>query len=485
MSGVDNNNQVDELEIDIFDIIRDILKDWWLLFLMGVVAAMGAYIVTNVAYKPAYTASTTFVVTSKGENNTYANLSAANTVASSLTKIFDSSVIEKKVSLDIGTDKVPGTIMAEVIPETNLFVLRVSAPSPNMAFRIITSVMKNYTSVTSHVFGNAILDVLEAPTIPMFPNNYLNTREVMKMAFWIGMSAMVAVLAVLSIMRDNVKNERSVTRKLDTKLFGVIYHEKKYKTLRSRLRRTKKNIIITSPTVSFGFVENYKKMRAKFEYKASKNSYQVLLVTSVLDNEGKSTVAANLALALAKKSKNVLLIDGDLGNPSIYKILQETVESNQEIGENIIKKGDLKEALIFDENNSLNLMIGSKRYENSTELIVRDNFREFIKESRIGMDYIIIDAPPISAAAGTEILADLADASLLVVRQSTARTKDINDAIDILSGSCSELLGCVYNNVRTTVVGHSFGYGQKYYYEGYYGKKGRTEQRGALNNGEH
>jgi capsular exopolysaccharide synthesis family protein len=334
--------------------------------------------------------------------------------------------------------------------------------------------MKNYTSVTSNVFGSAILEVLEAPQVPMYPDNPLNTRETMKMAFYFGMGAAAALLIVLSVMRDNIKNEKEVTKKLDTKLFGVIYHENKYKTLRSRLRKSKKSILITSPTVSFAFVENIKKMRTKFEYKASQNSYKVLLITSLLENEGKSTIAVNMALALAQKSKKVLLIDGDLSKPSIYKILQKEVEPDHEISECIREKGDLKDALTFDENSGMYLVIGSRRYGNSANLIVKNSFLDFIKVSKKMMDYIIIDAPPISAAAYTEDLADLADATLLVVRQSKARAKDINDAVDVLSGSGSELLGCVFNNVRTNLFSHHYGYGHSY--KGYYGS---SEKRTA------
>lgn len=467
MSKKDTHYQTDKMTIDFFDIIRDILKDWWLIILIGLISAMSAFIFTYLFYQPSYTTSTTFVVTSRGDNDTYANLSAASTVASSLTRIFDSSVLKKKVTMDIGTDTLPGTIMAEVIPETNLFVLEVSAPTPDLAFRIITSVMENYTLVTNHVFGNAILDVLEAPEIPDYPDNPLNTTQIMKVAFWIGMSAMTVLLIFLSVMRDNVKNEKEVTGKLDAKLFGVIYHENKYKTLRSRLRKKKKSILITNTTVSFDFVENFKKMRTKFEYKASLNSYKTLLVTSVLENEGKSTVAVNLALALAGKAKNVLLIDGDLSKPSLYKILNINIPSEHEIGECIKNEGNLSEAFSFDVNSGIYLMIGSKRYENSTDLLIRDSFKDFIKVSKEVMDYIVIDAPPITATADTEILADLADTSLMVVRQSTAKTKDINDAIDVLRGSNSKLLGCVYNNVRTTVFGHNLVFGQKY--SNYYG----------------
>lgn len=470
MSSLENNYQSDEIEIDIFDIIRDVLKDWWLIIITGLAVAMCAYIFANITYNPVYTTNATFVVTSKGSYNTYDNLSTASSVANSLTNIFDSEVLKKKVASDIGYDKAPGEITAEVIPETNLFVLRVSASSPDMAFRTIKSVMDNYTSVTSHVFGNAILDLLEAPKVPMYPNNFVDIRKIMKMAFLIGAGVMAAVLAWLSIMRDNVKNEKQVMRKLDTKLFGTICHEKKHKTLRSRLRRSKKGILINSPTVSFSFAQSYKKMRAKFEYKASHKSQNVLLVTSTLENEGKSTVATNLALALAQKSKKVLLIDGDLRKPSIYKILQKEMQKDSEIGECLDHYTDLKEALNFDEASGLYLLTGSNSYPNSTEIIGNNALKEFIEISKKVLDFIIIDAPPIMATADSEILADIADVSLLVVKQSTARTKDINDAIDILSSSKSELLGCVYNNVRNTLFGYRTGYGKKKSYENYYEK---------------
>lgn len=478
MSGIEKYDETVELEIDISDVLRDILKDWWLILMMGLTAAMCAYIIVNVTYKPVYSVRSTFVVTSKGSNNTYANLSAANTVANSLTNIFASNVLKKKVALDIGMNEVPGNIRAEVIPETNLFVLKVTAPGSDLAFRIITSVMRNYTSVTNQVFGNAILDVLESPTIPAYPDNPINATEIMKLAFWIGIVVMTGLIAVMSCLRDNVKNESEVTKKLDTKLFGTIYHEKKYKTFPLRFNSKKKSILVIHPTVSFSFVESFKKMRTKLEYKAEQNSYKVILVTSTLENEGKSTVAVNLALSLAQKSKKVLLIDADLCRPSLYKILQRNVEPGHEIGEGI-RKNNLNETLTFDDNYGLYLTLGSRRYENSADFIVKEAFLNFIKVSRKMMDYIIIDAPPISAVTDTEILADLVDASLLVVRQSTAMTKNINDAIDVITESKSELLGCVYNNVRTSLFGYNSEYVRKNSYERYYANAQRKAGYGV------
>ena len=462
-------NQMRDIKIDIYDVMRDLIKDWWLIILIGISTAMCAYIAANLIYEPTYATSATFVVTTKGSNDIYTNLSAANTVAETFTNIFSSSILKKKVAEDIGYDYVPGMIKAKVINETNLFELTVSASKPDMAYRIITSIMENYTSITNNVFGNAILDVLEAPEIPMRPNNTMDYTKIMRYSFCLGVVAMSAVLMWLSITRDNIKNESQVAEKLDSKLFGVVYHENKYKTLKAKIIHKRKSILITSPTVSFSFVESIKRMRSKLEYKLSENGSKVLLITSLLENEGKSTIATNLAISLAQKSFNVLLVDADFCKPSVYKILDKNVEKEQEIGECIIKKGDLKDALSFDETTGLYLLIGSRLYKNSTDLIAREPFEKLIHVSKKIMDFIIIDAPPISVSVDTEILADIADVSLLVIKQSTARTKSINDAIDYLAGSNSELLGCVYNNVHMNALGRRLEYGNKYSNKYYYG----------------
>lgn len=117
--------------------------------------------------------------------------------------------------------------------------------------------------------------------------------------------------------------------------------------------------------------------------------------------------------------------------------------------------------------------------------------RRLMAGARQLADYVVIDSPPTSLMADAEVLAEYADVSLLVVRQGTAKTRDINDTIDMLENGSSKLLGCIYNDVKTGVFsgkkawgdygyggyrryGHGYGYG-KY---GSYGKsvKPQTEQ---------
>lgn len=483
------NETSEDMPLDIYSIIRDILHDWWMVLTAGLVAMMCVYIVLGSGYTPQYTSSATFIVSAKGATNAAASdLSVTKSMADTLEQVLESKILMKKVQEDLGFGSFPARIDAAVIPETNMMTLRVTAGSPELSFRIMKSVLANYTLVTDHVMSTVVLSVLEAPGVPYAPSNPLSVRNVLKKSFWYAAAAMAALLAVFSYLRDNVKNEKQVEAKLDTKLFATVYHEEKYKTLRAKLKKAKKSVLIDEPIRSFMFVETYKKIRTKLLYKSEKEGCKVLLITSVMENEGKSTVATNIALALAQKNANVMLIDGDLRRPALYKILEKKLQPEQEIGGFLNGKNSLEQVLLKDKDKNLFMIIGSRKYSNSTEMISRDRTRSLLQVIRKKMDYVIIDSPPTSLMADAEVLAEYADMSLLVVKQGVANTKDINDTIDVLENGSSNLLGCIFNDVRTGVFTgkkvwsygyggyhryggyHKYGYG-KYGYGSYYGKK--------------
>ena len=92
--------------------------------------------------------------------------------------------------------------------------------------------------------------------------------------------------------------------------------------------------------------------------------------------------------------------------------------------------------------------------------------RQIVGFCRQNMDYVIIDTSPLALVSDTEELAQMADASVLVVRQDTVLTKDINDAIDILNNTRGKVLGCVLNDASSSqITGSTAHYGYGGYYE--------------------
>lgn len=111
-------------------------------------------------------------------------------------------------------------------------------------------------------------------------------------------------LSAVSIMRRTIKTEAAVEEQLETTLLGTIYHENKNRTVKAKIVQSVKALLITSPIITTKFIESFNNIRIKIEYEHERrNEKNTVLVSSVCENEGKSTVALNIALSLAKEGK--------------------------------------------------------------------------------------------------------------------------------------------------------------------------------------
>ncbi|MBR5489538.1 MAG: hypothetical protein IKV72_07500, partial [Firmicutes bacterium] len=88
--------QNNELPLDIYSIIRALLKDWWMILTAGLVGAMIAFVMVGSAYTPTYTSSMTFIVSSKGATNSLSDLTAANEMAETFGEVLNSRLLKKK-----------------------------------------------------------------------------------------------------------------------------------------------------------------------------------------------------------------------------------------------------------------------------------------------------------------------------------------------------------------------------------------------------
>ena len=197
------------------------------------------------------------------------------------------------------------------------------------------------------------------------------------------------------------------------------------------------------------------------------------MVTSLLENEGKSTVTVNLALAMAQKGKRVLLIDSDTRKPACHAILEER-QFTYGLRDVLKEKASLSDALIRYKNSSMFMLLEAKGNNKSGDLIVSQRMEALLEWARREFDIVVMDMPPISAASDAESMKELADNCLLVVRQNAAVAEALNKAIAALDGGKAKLMGCVLNNVYSTRLtsgqNHSYGYGRYNKYR-YYGRK--------------
>ena len=133
-----------------------------------------------------------------------------------------------------------------------------------------------------------------------------------------------------------------------------------------------------------------------------KRGQKVLLVTSVSANEGKSSTAANLALALAEKGRKVLLVDLDLKKPAQYKAFGGSVERKFFLEDYLEGRAEAGDILACDSKDGLYLILQEKGIAQSTTWANSDRLRELLQKYRGEMDYIILDTSPMAVAADAE-----------------------------------------------------------------------------------
>lgn len=190
------------------------------------------------------------------------------------------------------------------------------------------------------------------------------------------------------------------------------------------------------------------------------------MISSSVPGEGKTTVSLNLAIALSKRKKKVLLIDGDLRNPSLHTNL-EIDAKDIKVGITDVLKGKAKpeETIMSFQETGLDLILGRKATGNASGLLSSQKMQELLERVSKEYDYVIIDTPPAAMMADASVVAAYVDSVLYVIRQDYAKVKYVKEGMGLLGDSDVQVLGCVLNCAES-------GFGRYGYGKYSYGKYG-------------
>lgn len=451
-------------------LIRDLVRNFWAIILAALIAYMGIQVVEKSIYTPSYTSSAILVVRAKvGSSGMYSNLESSSEMATIFTKVFQQASMKKYAAENLGLSSFNGTITAEVNGTTNLMNLSVKADDPELAFSLLTSVLEVYPRISDTVFTDAVIDVISSPNMPTSPSNSALTtyRNHIILA---AMLLEAGLIVLFSLLRETVKEEKGFTDKIDSQLVGTVAHEHAHLSNKEKLEKKKRALLINDAYSSLRFTEDYQKLATKLEYMQKKKDKKIYAVTSVAENEGKSTVAANIALALAGRGYKVALLDLDIRKPSMYKIFDYDSDMLHEFTDVLSNKIALKDYGFYRyRKSSLIIAFNRKKHENTEDMFSGPMLGRCFDALRERMDFIIIDTPPTSVSADAVTVSSFSDRTLLVVRTDTVAVQDINDAILALSDAGGRLAGCVLNDVYKpfTLFGQ-MGSDETGYYGAYY-----------------
>lgn len=481
-----DEKQFELTDYDPLCLVKFVLRHFWMVVIFALTCIMGVYLMQAVSDKPIYTSTVTFAVTSRSSASTaVVNIAATDTVAGQFGGLLESELVRNAAARSMGLSHFPATVAIDVPENTNILIMSITADTPELAYKSALAIIDCHTEYSTTVFATAVIDSINGPTIPTEPANLASRNSMLKIAGPVGAAAMIALLLFLAIRNDTVQTVTGAKHQIDGKLLATIYHENTRLSLKERLKKVKKSILISAPTCSFYYTETVHQIRVQMERAKETKQQSVFVVASCSENEGKSTVAANLALSLAQKHRKVLLLDADTRKPAQHLIFETKVDKGRDFGSLLthgFTKESLKDAIVYNENTHLHTLYTTSVRRKQAEAISKDTLLPLIRALREEFSYIIIDTPPIGFFADAEVLADVADASILVIRQDMAPSMIINDAIDNLMETNSEFMGFVFNNVRSFKAfsirtgGYEYGYGYGYGYGKNSGKQATSEK---------
>ena len=414
---MENNVQNENLLTIVKCIIKDILQRWILIVAVMIVFGSVFDFMKTVTYVPQY--GTSMTATLSGGEDTFKNIDKVQSYVNTLDYLMNSnnakSYVKKKMPISKTTYKAEVTLK-----QANVVKIKVTADTKREAYfsiKYLNDWYRENTERYSFPYNITVLKESKFSTKPVNPNSHIKN-------FLIGAVGSGFVLSCLFglyfFLRDTIKSEEEVENKLDTRLYAKLPFEVK----KREDARNKKAILITSLKTSFFFRESINKLRSKVEASSDKHDYKSFMITSAYENEGKSSVAANLALALAKNGRKVVLVDADFNKPAVFKIFD--LDGSKSLNKAIEGTSSWSSQVVSDRS-GLDLLPSSQDTLKSEILTNSKKLDEIMKELREEYDFVIVDTSPAYLLNETMAMNELVDATLFVVRQDYATSDVIND----------------------------------------------------------
>ena len=303
------------------------------------------------------------------------------------------------------------------------------------------------SSSGEYVKSARIVDKALPPGGPVYPN-----KQQIIITWTLGGLILGVLLAFMREQLDTTfRSGRALEEKLNLPLFGVVQSMPTTEGLVERHYSHDKRSV---------FSESINHIRTGITYSNVDNPPKVILVTSSVQSEGKTTLASNLAMSYAQLG-TTLLIDADLRRPRIKHIVDNgNVNGLVDYVAGIVP---LKECVSRDLSEpNLHILNSGTAPPNPLELLASDKFSRVVEALRSKFSYIVIDTAPVLPASDAVVLGQLCDALLMVVQSEKTTFHMVRDAIKRLSASQVQVSGLILSQAQIKA-------GSPYGYDGYYG----------------
>jgi capsular exopolysaccharide synthesis family protein len=324
----------------------------------------------------------------------------------------------------------------------------------------LSTMENNYGLLLSNTQQGAIntLTVIEAAELPSNPIGS-NKGLTIILAAAVGFVLAACEAYLLEFLNDTLKSADDVERLFSDPIIGHIFEQGDGKN--------EENKLYDADDLGHPIAEAFRALRANIEISQADRPLKTILVTSADIGDGKTSVAANLALSIAQRDKEVILLDVDLRRPSIHDFFE--LPNQRGLVDLISGEAAISDVLQFKKDRTVTVVTTGEKPPNPTELLSSKKMDQLLSKLEESADVVIIDGPPF-IVADAMVMASKVDGVLLVVRPGHTRRSLALGAAEQLKRAGARVVGVVLN--RIPLRGADYYAGNSYLYTYYHSDYG-------------
>jgi succinoglycan biosynthesis transport protein ExoP len=312
------------------------------------------------------------------------------------------------------------------------------------------SIYSNLFSSTREAAFNtlSVFDTASLPTVPIGPRKTL----IVLLAAFSGLAFAIGAAYLIEFLDDTIKNPDEISGLIDVPAIGYI----------GEIQGFKPTYVASNPRSPVA--DAFRGLRTNLEFMSVDRPIKKLIITSPEASDGKTTIAINLAIAIAQSEKKVILVDADLRSPSVHRYLG--ISGNSGLSDVFLDRIKLKDAMVeWDGTPKFMILPAGVTPPNSAELLGSKKMDKILEELTGMADFIVIDGSP-GFIVDSIVLSAKADGVLLVVNMGETRRGSTKAVVEQLKRVDANLIGLVLNRISR---GSAY-YGSNYY-SSYYSKE--------------
>lgn len=453
--------------IDITRLFFYFLKRFWIVILCAVIGFSGMYLYSSITHVDTYTAYATMYVINGNPNLVnyqYTNASDLNSavllmdtylVVIRSNKVM--SVVAERLHADypdISTESISESLSMGSVAETGVLRINCTTTDAKLSRDICNAVASVAPAEIIRVVNAGSIEVIDYAEEPSEPDEFSLLRKGL-IGGLVGGALAGAILLLLFLMNHKVTDVDSITERYTPPVLTMIPFQKK----------SPKLTILQQSIPSLEVVESYAKLRMNLFYTLVERNNKIVVITSSVSGEGKTTIAVNLAISCAMSGKRVLLVDADMRRACLREFF-DYEENRPGLSEALVGSVNWWDAVINTEQENLKLLPAGHLPPNPAELLSLQSNEKIFETMQQDFDLILLDMPPINIVADPLVVSRHIAGCLLVIRQGYSDHRAIKDALTAAEMTGINILGFVYNG--SNFAKSSSYYGKKYYKKNYY-----------------